>query len=334
MEGKRKSGRKTEWLDSFIGSVESTEVSPNAVAVEILLGFPESVYQDIVFMNMDNQDTDHIDPGSRTYEINVSGEAMAKACMRNFDPDFQKVTRPNEILVSGNRFGCGSSREQAATAILANFIHLVVARSFSNIFSRNSIKNGLLRLELPRLVRHLRATFPRVAKNPIPTLRTRWTLEWDVKWSMVHVQESEGGEKKTDKVGDIPPNMQEIIALGGLAEWCKNELKKSVKTEDQVFSLTVNGTETRRDLRQELGEILRPRVIPEEQKVNLFPTPKLQIYQGGARQQMSCPLSREFIFTVHFVTTCGKRSQTTLETCLIPPQGVPGGACYTSFRER
>ncbi|KAF5666733.1 hypothetical protein FCIRC_10088 [Fusarium circinatum] len=162
-----------------------------------------------------------------TYESNVSKEAMAKACMRNYDPYFQKVIRPNDILVSGNGFGYGSSREHAATDTLANSIHLVVAGSFSNIFSRNSIDNGLMGLELPRLVRRLRAAFPKDAKNPIPTFRTGWTLEWDVKKSMVHVQEGEGGEKWTEKVGDIPPNVQEIIAPGGLEEWCKHELNKA-----------------------------------------------------------------------------------------------------------
>ncbi|KAF5535885.1 hypothetical protein FMEXI_10617 [Fusarium mexicanum] len=214
-------------LDSFIGNVESTEASPNAAAIETLSGFPESVGGEIVFMDMDNQDTDQIYPGSMTYESNVSKEAMAKACTRNYDPDFQKVIRPNDILVSGNGFGYGSSRGQAATDTLANSIHLVVAGSFSNIFSRNSIDNGLMGLELPRLVQRLRAAFPKDAKNPIPTFRTGWTLEWDVKKSMVHVQESEGGEKWTEKVGDIPPNVQEIIALGGLEEWCKHELNKA-----------------------------------------------------------------------------------------------------------
>ncbi|KAF5972159.1 putative homoaconitase precursor [Fusarium bulbicola] len=131
---------------------------------------------EIVLMDMDNQDTDQIYPGSMTYESNVSKEATAKACMRNYDPGFQEVIRPNDILVSGNGFGCGSSHDQAATVILANSIHLVVAGSFSNIFSRNSINNGLMGLELPCLVRRLRAAFPKDAKNPIPTFRTGWTL--------------------------------------------------------------------------------------------------------------------------------------------------------------
>ncbi|RKL33895.1 hypothetical protein BFJ72_g9677 [Fusarium proliferatum] len=188
-------------LDSFIGNVESTETSSNGPAVEILPGFPESIRGEIVFMDIDSQDTDQIYPRSMTYESNVSKEAMAKACMKDYDPDFQKVIRPNDILVSGNSFGCGSSREQAATAILAISIHFVVAG--------------------------LRAAFPKDAKRPIPTFRTGWTLKWDVKKSMVQVQEGEGGEESAEKVGDIPPNVQEIIALGGLHERCRHELKKA-----------------------------------------------------------------------------------------------------------
>jgi homoaconitate hydratase len=103
--------------------------------------------------------------------------------------------RLNDILVSGNGFGCGSSREQAATAILANSIHLVVAGSFSNIFSRNFINNGLMELKLPRHVQRLRAAFPKDAKNPIPTFRTGWTLEWDVKKSWKAKAEKSGQRK-------------------------------------------------------------------------------------------------------------------------------------------
>jgi homoaconitate hydratase len=58
--------------------------------------------------------------------------------MENYDQEFGKIANASDVLVVGYNFGCGSSREQAATAILAKRISLVVAGSFGNIFSRNS----------------------------------------------------------------------------------------------------------------------------------------------------------------------------------------------------
>ncbi|KAM5351838.1 hypothetical protein ACJ41O_004561 [Fusarium nematophilum] len=68
----------------------------------------------------------------------ASKEQMAEVCMENYDPDFGKIAKPGDILVGGYNFGTGSSRDQAATSILAKQIPLVIAASFSNIFSRNS----------------------------------------------------------------------------------------------------------------------------------------------------------------------------------------------------
>lgn len=58
--------------------------------------------------------------------------------MENYDTEFGNIIKPNDVLVTGFNFGCGSSREQAATSILAKQIPLVVSGSFGNIFSRNS----------------------------------------------------------------------------------------------------------------------------------------------------------------------------------------------------
>jgi homoaconitate hydratase len=79
--------------------------------------------------------------------------------MENYDPSFGSLAREGDILVAGYNFGTGSSREQAATAILAKKIHLVVAVSFGNIFSRHSINNALMSVECPRLVERLREIF-------------------------------------------------------------------------------------------------------------------------------------------------------------------------------
>ncbi|KAH7149418.1 homoaconitase [Dactylonectria estremocensis] len=217
-------------LDSFIDRVESAAGASNKVATKILPGFPEKISGEIVFCDADNVDTDAIYPGKLTYQDNVSREDMAKACFSNYDPEFDRIAKPNDILVSGEGFGCGSSREQAATAILARDIPLVVAASFGNVFSRNSINNALMGLEVPRLVERLRAHFSTPAagaEERILTRRTGWTLTWDVKRSLVEVTEGPGGETWTEQVGELPVNVQEIIAVGGLEAWVKAELAKT-----------------------------------------------------------------------------------------------------------
>ncbi|KAI8723194.1 Homoaconitase, mitochondrial [Fusarium sp. LHS14.1] len=219
-----------EQLESFIERVEAASVSKDdgndaKVTTRILPGFPEKITGELVFCDADNLDTDNIYAGKYTYQDDITKEGMAKVCMENYDPEFRSIAKPNDILVSGANFGCGSSREQAATAILAKQIPLVVASTFSSIFARNSINNALLGLEVPRLVERLRATFP--ASEKIPTRRTGWTLTWDVARSVVEVQEGEGGERWEEKVGQFPENLQEIIAKGGLTDWTKAEIAKA-----------------------------------------------------------------------------------------------------------
>ena len=131
-----------------------------------LPGFPEKVEGEIVFCDADNINTDGIYPGKYTYQDNVSVDKMAEVCMENYDAAFRTTARAGDILVAGFNFGCGSSREQAATALLAKQIPLVVAGSFGNIFARNSINNALMGVEVPRLVARLRAAFPPPPQPP------------------------------------------------------------------------------------------------------------------------------------------------------------------------
>lgn len=129
----------------------------------------------------------------------------------------------------------GSSREQAATAILAKQIPLVVAGSFSNTFARNAINNALLNLSVPRLIERLRAYFSSQAKKregggiekPVLTRRTGWTLTWDVQRSVLEVREGPDGTTWTERVGELPATVQAIIAAGGLEAFTKAEVARS-----------------------------------------------------------------------------------------------------------
>ncbi|RMZ83541.1 hypothetical protein DV738_g1086, partial [Chaetothyriales sp. CBS 135597] len=200
---------------------ETTDSAAPASTTEVYPGFPERVEGEIVFCDADNVNTDGIYPGKYTYQDNVSVEKMAEVCMENYDPQFASIAQPGDIVVSGFNFGCGSSREQAATALLAKKIPLVVAGSFGNIFSRNSINNALMGLEVPKLIQRLRETFADTEK--LLTRRTGWKLVWDVKQSKINVTEADG-KKWSEKVGELPPNVQEIIAKGGLEKWVQNEI--------------------------------------------------------------------------------------------------------------
>ncbi|PRT55131.1 Homoaconitase, mitochondrial [Wickerhamiella sorbophila] len=199
-----------------------TGASATEAAVSVLPGFPESIEGELVLCDADNINTDAIYPGKYTYQDDVPKEKMAEVCMENYDPEFGKKTKAGDIIVSGFNFGTGSSREQAATCILARGIQLVIAGSFGNIFSRNSINNALLTLEIPALIELLRSQYT----SGEPTIRTGLFARWDVKSATVTVRDNNGQEILKEKVGELGESMQEIIVEGGLEKWVSNQLKK------------------------------------------------------------------------------------------------------------
>ena len=82
--------------------------------------------------------------------LNLTGEKELGAhCMENISPDFAQKVKPGDIIVAGENFGCGSSREHAPLAFKGCGIAAVVARSFAGIFFRNAINIGLPFLESP-----------------------------------------------------------------------------------------------------------------------------------------------------------------------------------------
>jgi len=95
----------------------------------------------------DNVDTDAIIPARY---LNVSTpEELAQHCMEDIDSNFAAAVRPGDIIVGGENFGCGSSREHAPLAIKGSGVACVVAKSFARIFYRNAINVGLPILECP-----------------------------------------------------------------------------------------------------------------------------------------------------------------------------------------
>jgi homoaconitate hydratase len=142
-----------------VRSYQEFPVSATAEKVEILAGFPERVRGRLVFMPVDNVNTDAIYGKDYTYRDDVSLETMAKVAMENYDPLFSPRTHQGDVIVSGFNFGTGSSREQAVTCLKAKGIPLVIAASFSQTYLRNAYNNGFLCIEVPELVKRLRTQF-------------------------------------------------------------------------------------------------------------------------------------------------------------------------------
>ena len=99
----------------------------------------------IVHKYGDNVDTDVIIPARY---LNTSDEKeLASHCMCDIDETFHTKVKQGDIMVAGDNFGCGSSREHAPIAIKASGIDCVIAKSFARIFYRNAINIGLPILE-------------------------------------------------------------------------------------------------------------------------------------------------------------------------------------------
>ena len=108
-----------------------------------------------VFKYGDNIDTDVIIPAR--YLNTQSAAELAAHCMEDIDRTFVNRVKAGDILVGGENFGCGSSREHAPVAIKAAGIDCVIAKSFARIFYRNAINIGLPILECEQAADEIKA---------------------------------------------------------------------------------------------------------------------------------------------------------------------------------
>jgi 3-isopropylmalate/(R)-2-methylmalate dehydratase small subunit len=148
-------------------------------------------------------DTDVIIP-ARYLNTNDPDE-LAAHCMEDIDPEFVKRVKKGDIIVAGENFGCGSSREHAPVAIMTAGVSVVVAASFARIFYRNSINRGL-----PIVV------CPAAAKDAKPGDRLRVDIAAGT------VENLTQGTKYAAE--PFPPFMQELIERGGLLPYVKSRL--------------------------------------------------------------------------------------------------------------
>ncbi len=148
----------------------------------------------------DNVDTDVIIPAR--YLNTSDPRELAAHCMEDIDKSFHDKIAPGDILVGGENFGCGSSREHAPIAIKASGISLVIAKSFARIFYRNSINIGLPIVECPAAAEAIEESHEVTADLDAGEIRDLTTGQ-------------------TFKTEPFPPFIQNIISAGGLVEAAK-----------------------------------------------------------------------------------------------------------------
>lgn len=157
-----------------------------------------------VYKYGDSVDTDVILPAR--YLALYKHEDLAARCMEDLDADFARTVAPGDIIVAGENFGCGSSREHAPIAIKAAGVQCVIADSFARIFYRNAINVGLPIVECP-------AAAAEIADGDAVSVNLDTGVITD---------ETTG---KTYTAAPFPPFMQGIIAAGGLVPFVKKQLE-------------------------------------------------------------------------------------------------------------
>eukprot|EP01065_Artemidia_motanka_P004261 TRINITY_DN1203_c0_g1_i1.p1 TRINITY_DN1203_c0_g1~~TRINITY_DN1203_c0_g1_i1.p1 ORF type:complete len:687 (+),score=220.58 TRINITY_DN1203_c0_g1_i1:64-2124(+) len=184
--------------------------------VELLEGFPETLTGQLVWCPEDNLNTDGIYAGKHTY-AELTPEEMGQVAMENYDPEFPGKVKPGDVIVGGFNFGCGSSREQAATCLQFKGVPLVIAGTFSETFKRNAFNNGLAALEAPELVRYLQQ------KEGADTLTvaTGRELVIDYRRSTVRF------DGEDFPISPLGPFAQEICLAGGLEAWVRRRLSQA-----------------------------------------------------------------------------------------------------------
>ena len=155
-----------------------------------------------VFKYGNNIDTDVIIPAR--YLNTTDHKELASHCMEDIDTEFINNVADGDIMVAGDNFGCGSSREHAPIAIKAAGISCVIAKTFARIFYRNAINIGLPILECPEAADAIAAGD---------------TVEVD--FSKGEIIDITTGQ--TFKAVPFPDFIKEIINSGGLLASIKSE---------------------------------------------------------------------------------------------------------------
>jgi 3-isopropylmalate/(R)-2-methylmalate dehydratase small subunit len=142
---------------------------------------------------------------SAKYLVSTDAKELGSHCMEAIAPDFTKNIVAGDIIVAGDNFGCGSSREHAPLAIKGCGVSAVLAKSFAAIFFRNAINIGLPFLEL----------------KDTDNIKEGDSLEIDLINGVI----KNITRGQTYKTQEFPKFLREIVEEGGLMNWVKERNK-------------------------------------------------------------------------------------------------------------
>ncbi|MFA5096031.1 MAG: 3-isopropylmalate dehydratase small subunit [Candidatus Omnitrophota bacterium] len=138
---------------------------------------------------------------SAKYLVSTDAKELGTHCMEAIAPDFAKSVSPGDIIVAGNNFGCGSSREHAPVAIKGAGISAVIAKSFAAIFFRNAINIGL----------------PFLESADADKIKAGDSVEIDLSNGII----KNLTRNETYKTAAFPGFLQELVEKGGLMNYIK-----------------------------------------------------------------------------------------------------------------
>lgn len=152
-----------------------------------------------------NVDTDQILPG---YAMAAPIDKLKDYALAGSEiPDFAQKVQPGDIIIAGDNFGCGSSREQAPVALKDAGTGVVIAKSFARIFRRNSINIGL----------------PVLIADVVDKIKNGQQVEVDLITAEITIIET--GEKLQGQL--LSANVLETLEAGGLIAKVRKQLHLS-----------------------------------------------------------------------------------------------------------
>ncbi len=155
------------------------------------------------YADVDNLNTDLMFAGNLTYNILSSDpEAIVPHLFTGFDKNFVNNVQPGDVIVAGDNFGCGSSREHPAVGLAHLGVKAVIVKSVNRIFYRSAINQGLLLI---------------VNKKVVENYNPGDCVDVDFQHGIINLNDTEY------KIAPMPEKLMEIIEHKGLVNWMKTK---------------------------------------------------------------------------------------------------------------